>query len=194
MKLVFILCSLSLLAVAIALVLYYVLRKKKKSSVAIPAPTTPAPSNLYLSDGENEKTNQHFAFQSTPVFYIGVDSSCLVPIANCCSFSMTLQPSGLPDGSLYIKASVPNQGFLDMIRVDFSCTSAFYSIRVVPFESLKRGWRVERDGRLYKFYQDIDGERIYMGLSTDMKSINGFNTTESFMTLDLFDASTTSFS
>jgi len=117
--------------------------------------------------------------------YASVSFNVLVPTKKCCDTTFSLVQSNLPDGSVFV--STNRQQFLETVFIDLKGPASFYSIQLVPYEKIKRGWVVEKNGPTYRLYQVLDNQqKMYLGLALDQKTVQGFDAQKgTYATIDL---------
>lgn len=127
-----------------------------------------------MSSTETPIIRQKMSFPlGTPV-YLVASSNVIVPSTTCCTTLFNVVPSNLPDGSFFI--STNDQRYLDTVFIDLKGPSSFFSVQLVPYQGVKRGWIMEtlQDNR-YRFSQLLDTGKVFLGLSLDQKTVQGFD-------------------
>jgi hypothetical protein len=149
------------LLVVVVLALVFLLMDKKKT-----------PSEEFA--GENiPQVHQKMSFQVNPTVYVDTASNVLVPSTTCCTTLFSLVKSNLPDGSYFF--STDKQQYLDLVFIDLKGPASFFSVQLVPYQAIKRGWLTDDHKR---FYQLLDNDKIYLGLALDQKTIQGYDLTK----------------
>lgn len=129
--------------------------------------------------------NQKMSFAlSTPV-YLTTASNVVVPTQKCCDTLFNVVPSNLPDGSFFL--STQDNRYLDTVFIDLKGAGSFFSVQLVPYQNIKRGWVMETtvDKKL-RFHQQLDIGTVYLGLALDQRTVQGFDLTHGvFASIDL---------
>jgi hypothetical protein len=127
-----------------------------------------------VADPTSSIVHEKMSFQMVPPVYVSTMSNVLVPSRTCCDTLFSVVPSNLPDGSFFI--STDKQQYLDTVFIDLKGPASFFSIQLVPFQKMKKGWMVETVNDHKRFYQLVDNQgKIYLGLALDQKTIQGFD-------------------
>jgi len=135
----------------------------------------PTPSSPSTDEAPIRLFQKQLSFNTQPVLYVGVSSNVLVPEKTCCSTTFTLLPSNLPDGSYFL--STKDHQYLDIVFLEFpNPTLSFYSVQVVPYVRLTKGWFIEpvaKQPLTCQCFQVLDGRKIYLALSLGRSTIQG---------------------
>jgi hypothetical protein len=148
-------------------------------------PSSTIPLLTASASSADEPTNKKLAFSVVPPVYASTSSNVLVPAKKCCDTTFSLVKSNLPDGSMFI--STNRQQFLEMVFIDLKGPASFYSVQLVAYDKIKRGWTVEKNGLMYRLYQTLDNQqKMYLGLALDQKTVQGFDAQKgAYATLDV---------
>ena len=126
------------------------------------------------ADPGSSLVREKMSFKMVPPVYVSTTSNVLVPSRTCCDTLFSVVPSNLPDGSFFI--STDKQQYLDTVFIDLKGPASFFSIQLVPFQRMKKGWMVETVDDHKRFYQLMDNQgKIYLGLALDQKTVQGFD-------------------
>ena len=155
------------------------------SSPLPPKAPEPLLTTTTTASADSGETNKKLAFSVVPPVYASASSNVLVPTKKCCDTTFSLVRSNLPDGSMFI--STNHQRFLETVFIDLKGPASFYSVQLVPYDKIKRGWVVEKNGLTYRLYQTLDNhQKMYLGLALDQKTVQGFDAQKgAYATIDL---------
>ena len=134
---------------------------------------------------ETPIVRQKMSFPLQNPVYLAASSNVIVPSGTCCTTLFNIVPSNLPDGSFFI--STDNQRYLDTVFIDLKGPASFYSVQLVPYQGVKRGWMMETsNNNNYRFSQQLDTGKVFLGLSLDQRTVQGFDRDRGiYATLDL---------
>lgn len=109
----------------------------------------------------------------TPV-YLATSSNVVVPSLICCSTTFSIARSNLPDGSFLV--STNDNQYLDTVFIDLKGPGSFFSVQLVAYQHIKRGWAMETTTDNHRrFSQILPQGKVYLGLSLDQKTVQGFD-------------------
>jgi len=118
--------------------------------------------------------HQKMSFPVQSPVYLAASSNVIVASRTCCTTLFNVVPSNLPDGSFFI--STDDQRYLDTVFIDLKGPASFYSVQLVPYQGVKRGWLMETtNNRNYRFSQLLDTGKVFLGLSLDQRTVQGFD-------------------
>ena len=109
---------------------------------------------------------------ATPV-YLTASSNVIVPSLTCCKTLFNVVSSKLPDGTFFI--STQDDRYLDTVFIDLKGPGSFFSIQLVPYQGVRRGWAMENSSTHVRFSQQLDSGKVYLGLALDQKTVQGFD-------------------
>jgi hypothetical protein len=125
-------------------------------------------------DEDTSLVRKKLSFDVSPSVYLTTSFNVLVPTSTCCDTLFNIVHSNLPDNSFFI--STDQQQYLDIVFIDLKGPATFFSVQLVPYQGVKRGWFMETMSGYTRLYQLVEGiGKIYLGLSLDRTTIQGYN-------------------
>ena len=161
------------LLVIVFMLLIPVKKNPNEGFVISQTTVVPLKSTDSSSDDETSLVRKKLSFDVSPSVYLTTSFNVLVPTSTCCDTLFNIVPSNLPDNSFFI--STDQEQYLDIVFIDLKGPATFFSVQLVPYQGVKRGWFMETMSGYSRFYQLVDGMgKIYLGLSLDRTTIQGY--------------------
>ena len=161
------------LLVIVFMLLIPVKKNPNEGFVISQTTVVPLKSTDSSSDDETSLVRKKLSFDVSPSVYLTTSFNVLVPTSTCCDTLFNIVPSNLPDNSFFI--STDQEQYLDIVFIDLKGPATFFSVQLVPYQGVKRGWFMETMSGYSRFYQLVGGMgKIYLGLSLDRTTIQGY--------------------
>ena len=162
------------LLVIVFMLLIPVKKNPNEGFVISQTTVVPLKSTDSSSDDETSLVRKKLSFDVSPSVYLTTSFNVLVPNSTCCDTLFNIVPSNLPDNSFFI--STDQEQYLDIVFIDLKGPATFFSVQLVSYQGVKRGWFMENMSGYSRFYQLVDGMgKIYLGLSLDRTTIQGYS-------------------